>query len=281
MNVSRRWPLSSCLEVILNFLLVTISEVLHLKKTKIMKTFSASLCTTFFLSQGLTSVLAGYADQVPPLPQPNDVSGTVNGCSSAVLAHDDDGDGAIRRGEYLDFVNNIADLLCLPPRPILDLELQSVFVSISCLCQEREGNDISCCFGESAGLFLDGAGSVVERTEDEQSYLRAACLLTQAVLGPEICQVPTATLNPGTVAPCKGNFSDECDNSAVGQVFSDCVNANQVFSNCVNANRDQCDCNFNDPVSPLTDPPDSCQEGSQMICGAIEAHFNCFCCREE
>lgn len=164
-----------------------------------MKTF---VYISLLLSQGLvTSVLAGFDDQVPPLPQPNDVSGTVNGCSDAILAHDTNGDGVIRRDEYLSFVNNVADLLCLPPRPILDLELQTVFVSIACLCQQREGNDETCCFGNDAGMFQEGAASVVGRTEDQQSYLRAACLLTQAVLGPEQCVVPTATLGPAAGIP--------------------------------------------------------------------------------
>ena len=157
---------------------------------------SLYLHAVLLLSTGISSVSAGFADQLPPPPQPNDISGTVNGCANAVLQHDDDGDGAIRRGEYLNFVNNVADLLCLPPRPILDLELQSVFVSIACLCQEREGNDISCCFGEDAGLFQEGALNLASRTEDEASYLRAACLLTQAVLGPEQCETPVQTINP-------------------------------------------------------------------------------------
>ena len=157
------------------------------------------LHTLLILSTGLSSVWAGYEDQVPPPPQPNDISGTVNGCANAVLAHDDNGDGAIRRDEYLNFVNNVADLLCLPPRPILDLELQTVFVSIACLCQEREGNDISCCFGPEAGIFQEGAADLASRTEDEASYLRAACLLTQAVLGPEQCDLPVATIDPGAI----------------------------------------------------------------------------------
>ena len=151
------------------------------------------------VSHGLTGVSAGYADQVPPPPQPNDISGTVNGCANAIMSHDLDGDGAIRRDEYLNFVNNVADLLCLPPRPILDLELQTVFVSIACLCQEREGNDISCCFGEAAGLYQLGADNPVGRTQDETSYLRAACLLTQAVLGPQQCETPVATIAPGAI----------------------------------------------------------------------------------
>jgi len=151
----------------------------------------------FFFLAGISSVRSGFEDQVPPLPQPNDVTGTVNGCVNAILDNDGNGDGAIRRGEYLEFVNNVADLLCLPPRPILDLELQTVFVSIACLCQEREGNDISCCFDENAGLFLEGAADPATRTQDESSYLRAACLLTQAVLGPEQCKLTVATLDPG------------------------------------------------------------------------------------
>jgi len=164
-----------------------------------MMTTKSHAMKALLLLSSISTVLAGYGDQVPPPPQPNDIQGSVNGCANAIMAHDVDGDGAIRRDEYLSFVNNVADLLCLPPRPVLDLELQTVFVSIACLCQEREGNDISCCFGEQAGLYQLGAGNVVGRTQDEESYLRAACLLTQAVLGPEQCQTPVTTLAPGGI----------------------------------------------------------------------------------
>ena len=148
-------------------------------------------------------ISSDFTDQQPTAPRPNDISGTVHGCANAILQNDDDDDGAIRRDEFLDFVNHVADLLCLPPRPILDLELQSVFVSIACLCQEMEGNEINCCFGESAGLFVSGANSStavgVKRSEEGESYLRAACLLTQAVLGPEQCAPEISNTTSGIV----------------------------------------------------------------------------------
>ncbi|CAB9524406.1 expressed unknown protein [Seminavis robusta] len=160
---------------------------------------STILYSIVIASQSIAPILAGFSDQLPPKPQPNDIPGTVNGCANAILEHDLDGDGAIRRNEYRQFVNNVADLLCIPPRPELDLELQTVFVSIACLCQELPGNDASCCFGENAGLFDGGASQVAGRTAEQTSYLRAACLLTQAILGPEQCKLPPATLAPGAV----------------------------------------------------------------------------------
>jgi hypothetical protein len=163
--------------------------------------FSSLHVAILVVGNTFSSVLAGFADQVPPPAQPNDIGGTVNGCANAILEHDLDGDGAVRRDEFLSYVNNVADLLCIPPRPILDLELQTVFVSIACLCQELPGNDFSCCFEDNAGLYSMGASDVVGRTAAELSYLRAACLLTQAVLGPEQCQLPVATLAPGGIVP--------------------------------------------------------------------------------
>ena len=176
-------------------------------------------------------VLAGFTDQQPAAPQSNDISGTVNGCANAILENDDDGDGAIRRGEFLDFVNTLADLLCLPPRPSLDLELQSVFVSIACLCQEREGNEIDCCFGESAGLFVDGAESSTvvstKRSEEDESYLQAACLLTQAVLGPEQCDPEMSNNNTSGVDLDGGAIVDpEPEPVAFPCTNEDCANNN-------------------------------------------------------
>jgi hypothetical protein len=162
------------------------------------------LFTAFGLVQGLQFAQAQFdapevVDFTPPPPQPNDIGGTVNGCANAILSHDDSGDGVIRRNEFLDYVNNVADLLCIPPRPNLDLELQTVFVSIACLCLEREAFGPDCCTGDNAGLYLAGAEDVPSRTEDEDSYLRAACLMTQAVLGPDQCRWEPVTIAPGAI----------------------------------------------------------------------------------
>ena len=174
-------------------------------------------------------VLAGFGDQQPAASQPNDISGTVNGCANAILQNDDDGDGAIRRGEFLDFVNTLADLLCLPPRPSLDLELQSVFVSIACLCQEREGNEIDCCVGENVGLLVGGADSSTvvspKRTEEDESYLRAACLLTQAVLGPEQCD-PEMSNNNTSGVDFDGGAIVNPEPVAIPCTNEDCANIN-------------------------------------------------------
>ena len=141
----------------------------------------------------------GFVSAHPPPPQANDIFGTVYGCSSALIEMDDNQDGMIKKGEYLDFVNLLADFLCLPPRPIMDLEIQTVFFSIACLCQEREGFGMDCCFGNDAAIYTKGAADAVTRTEDEDSYLRAACLLTQAILGPQQCALEPRTLSPGAV----------------------------------------------------------------------------------
>ena len=120
------------------------------------------------------------------------------GCASAISDSDVDGDGLIRRGEYLGFVNQVADLLCITPRPVLDLELQTVFLSIACLCEDREGFGGDCCFGNDAGIIVEGADDADTRTQEEQSYLKATCLLTQQVLGPEQCREPQVVVGGGT-----------------------------------------------------------------------------------
>lgn len=151
---------------------------------------------------GVTIITAppGQLDLTPPPPQPNDITGTVNGCASALASHDLNHDGTITRGEYLGFVNEVANLLCIPPRPVLDLELQTVFLSIACLCEDREGSGSECCFGPQAGIVVQGAkANTTDRLPEQDTYLRAACLLTQAVLGPEQCIREPVTLSPGAV----------------------------------------------------------------------------------
>ena len=56
----------------------------------------------------------GFVTAHPPPPQANDIFGTVNGCASALIEMDDNQDGIVKRGEYLDFVNLLADFLCIP-----------------------------------------------------------------------------------------------------------------------------------------------------------------------
>lgn len=141
---------------------------------------------------------------------------------------DDNQDGRISKGEYLDFVNLLADFLCVPPRPIVDLEIQTVFFSISCLCQEREGFDVECCFGSDAAIFNKGAADAITRTEDEDSYLRAACLLTQAILGPQQCKIVPRTLSPGAVTVAiarlrNANTDDGLSDEATGWIIAGAV----------------------------------------------------------
>jgi hypothetical protein len=137
----------------------------------------------------------------PPPPQENDIFGAVTGCATGLVEMDDDQDGRISRGEYLDFVNLLADFLCVPPRPILDLEIQTVFYSIACLCQARPPFSEDCCLGDEAGIFTLGAADGLVRTEEQDTYLRAACLLTQAILGPQQCTIAPETLDPGAIVP--------------------------------------------------------------------------------
>jgi uncharacterized Zn finger protein (UPF0148 family) len=144
-------------------------------------------------------LLQGPVMAHPPPPQANDIFGTVNGCASALVEMDTNQDGMVKKDEYFNFVNLLADFLCVPPRPKLDLEIQTVFFSIACLCQEREGFEYECCFGTGAAIFTEGAADAITRTEDQDSYLRAACLLTQSILGPQQCTAAPATLAPEAI----------------------------------------------------------------------------------
>ena len=95
---------------------------------------------------------------------------SLSGCANALLSNDLDGDGMIKRNEYLGFVNEIAELMCVPPRPVLDLELQTVFLSIACLCEDIEGMGGECCFGSDAGIYSEGAEDPdARRTQEEES----------------------------------------------------------------------------------------------------------------
>lgn len=135
----------------------------------------------------------------PPPPAANDIFGTVNGCATGLVEMDLNQDGMVKKDEYLNFVNLLADFLCVPPRPIMDLEIQTVFFSIACLCQGREGYSVECCFGTDAAIWTAGASDAITRTQDQDSYLRAACLLTQAILGPQQCTIARKTLAPEAI----------------------------------------------------------------------------------
>ena len=116
-----------------------------------------------------------------------DVAGTVSGCIHALLASDDNRDGVIRRDEYLDFVNSVGALLCMPSKSTLDLQLQTSFISFACLCLERPDSESSCCFEDYAAIDLAGAADATVRTIDQENYLRAVCVLTQAAFGHGQC----------------------------------------------------------------------------------------------
>eukprot|EP00797_Seminavis_robusta_P021724 Sro3404_g347630.2 (339) ;mRNA; r:1702-2718 len=119
----------------------------------------------------------------------NDISGTVRGCADALLAHDQDNSWTIiERDEYLGFTNRVAELLCVPPRESMDLELQTAFNSIACLCAEQESADPTCCLGENAKIDIEGAAVDADsRTPEQEAYLRSVCLITQAIVGPDQC----------------------------------------------------------------------------------------------
>jgi len=134
-------------------------------------------------------------DLSPPVPQPNDVYGTVYGCAQGLLNDDINGDGTVRMDEYLQFVNDIGALLCYSPKSELDFSLRTNFVSISCLCIEREGFGPNCCIESNAAIYTEGAADPADRTEDEDTYLRAACLLTEAMWGPSQCVPEEPTLD--------------------------------------------------------------------------------------
>jgi len=71
--------------------------------------------------------------------QANDIPGTVPGCANALLEADRNKDGLVKQNEFWEFVNVLSGLLCVPPRENLDLDIQTTFISISCLCQRKPG----------------------------------------------------------------------------------------------------------------------------------------------
>jgi hypothetical protein len=188
----------------------------------------------------------------PRPPQPNDIPGTVNGCANAILVSDEDGNGIVTGDEYLDLANTIAGLLCLPPIVEETLEIQTVFISSICLCEEIESFGSGCCFGENAGIFVGGAADPTSRTEDQDTYLRSVCLFAQSVFGPSQCdeeflwmdglsedevtvEVPVDALAsdkmaddiPGTVTGCTGALlaTDHNNDGVIGrEEYLDFVN---------------------------------------------------------
>jgi len=136
------------------------------------------------------------------------------GCFSDLATADRNGDGVVRKNEYLDFIQTYGKRIC-HTTDRLSLEQVSAFTSLACLCQGYEGFGQDCCLGDNARIFTNGALNP-DRTQDELRNLVAVCRVTDGVIyqprgcppkvdKPEVAPPPIIVpLDPGAAAAADG-----------------------------------------------------------------------------
>ena len=108
------------------------------------------------------------------------------GCFSDLFRADRNGDGVIKQGEYLGFIQEYSrERLCLD-WPALTLQQAAAFNSLACICRSL-GQPTNCCIGPAAQIPTAGAITPNARTEADLQYLTATCIVTDGTLPPSQC----------------------------------------------------------------------------------------------
>jgi hypothetical protein len=104
------------------------------------------------------------------------------GCFSDLLRADRNGDGQVKQGEYLNFIQEYGKRLCFKTDS-LTLQQSGVFNSLSCICRSQENADSQCCMGNKAHLSTSGADLASKsRSPIQTDYLTSICKLTDATI---------------------------------------------------------------------------------------------------
>ncbi|GAX13299.1 hypothetical protein FisN_17Hh240 [Fistulifera solaris] len=107
------------------------------------------------------------------------------GCFADLITADVDGDGLIKKDEYLGFIQEYSKRKCIE-NPALTLQQRIAFNLISCGCRAEQGAPVECCLGENAQIRTAGAIDP-DRTAEQQNYLTSACRVTDETLPPFNC----------------------------------------------------------------------------------------------
>lgn len=134
------------------------------------------------------------------------------GCFRDLDFADTNGDGVVKKTEYLGFINEYGKRRC-HNQPELTLQQHGAFNSLACVCKQRENASPDCCIDTNAEILTAGATSPSSRTEEELQYLRNVCTTTDATISGECPPVIKERGDPlpiifTPVSPASSGLSD-------------------------------------------------------------------------
>ena len=104
------------------------------------------------------------------------------GCYSDLNRADRNGDGWVKRNEYLNFIQEYGKRICFSTDQ-LTLQQSATFNTLACICRTQEGSAEDCCLGDNAQI--PTAGSLLpesQQTPSQRNYLTSVCKLTDATI---------------------------------------------------------------------------------------------------
>jgi hypothetical protein len=102
------------------------------------------------------------------------------GCFSDLMKSDRNGDGVVKKDEYLSFIQEYGKRICFTTDE-LSVQQKGVFNTLACLCASEAGNDENCCMGSNAQIPTAGVTSE-KRTPKQTDFLTSVCKLTDATI---------------------------------------------------------------------------------------------------
>ena len=119
-------------------------------------------------------------------------------CFNDLANADKNGDGVLKKDEYLGFIQAYAaDQKCIE-NPVLTFQQRLAFNQIACTCSSIPGAPADCCVRDNAEIITAGAQDP-KRTGTQNAYLTSACRITDETLGPPQC--PPTDADRETVPP--------------------------------------------------------------------------------
>jgi hypothetical protein len=129
------------------------------------------------------------------------------GCYSDLNKADRNGDGLVKRNEYLNFIQEYGKRICFSTDK-LTLQQSATFNTLACICKDQEGSTEDCCIGKNAEIQTNGALTpIADQTPGQKNYLTTVCKLTDATIEGQCPPVvrDREVPPPAIVTPAGGN----------------------------------------------------------------------------
>ena len=127
-------------------------------------------------------------------------------CFRNIANADKNGDGVLKKNEYLGFIQEYSMEQKCRENPVLTFDQALAFNQIACSCSSIPGAASDCCVGGNAEMLTAGAGSR-SRTGTQNAYLISACRVTDETLDPPICDPVDADRDRGPLPGQPGVFA--------------------------------------------------------------------------